>query len=564
MANIRRFCEPCLSENEQEKASMYCYDCNEYLCDSCGKLHKKFKTFKGHNIGDLLNVPFVIAEQFFDSLTACPCSTQEHAVFYCIDHKQMCCNNCTETVHSVCTKLDSQTFHARPQSNDEVQQWEEITSTIDYQGKQVSEIIDNETKVSDELVENETSLTKQLHTIKASIEDAFNQLESRAKREFSEAKETLVKSIESQEASAQGLKAELKEIKDKTDLIDNHGNHTHKILFGRSVQVGTINRLNESIDNLYANSTAKIIESQMTTCLEKVTDSILSLIQVQLINQRPAFLFKPPVQKEPRLLATLNLREKSYKDWFYPEGCVWIGDFIVISISGQNVVKLVDVTSYAVVDTHVCRSEPLALCAMQGGQVGVWLPKDVHIDVLAIEDGRFKHVKGIEIPCKARDIQFDIDNDQFVAMCREDGAIKLLDTDGEHLESLSIEKKISETVEDSLRFRFSSKHKGFYISGYCMHHLVGMNLDGEVIFDYKHKNLRYPVGCDLDDDGNIFVASWKGQSIHEVSKLGEHKRVLLEGELYYPQSLCFNGSKDKFAVIHTLAGSHLHVYSFED
>lgn len=564
MAAIKKFCEPCLSENLKVRASVHCYDCREHLCDACGKIHKKFKTSRDHKIGDLINVPYVIAEQFLNSLAACAEHEWEAALWYCDDHRVLCCKECATTVHKPCKTLDTDTAVISIKSKDQTLNWPRFKGTILHFEKQALELTDHESCQATEIGELELTITKELECIKKALDDAYEQLESNVKRDFNDGKERLLKSISTQNESAVKLKEEVSQIKKKIEMVDGNGQEIHKVLLERSIKGETTEHIEKKVSFLYDNVTTKGIMWSMVKPRCDIVKDILNLIQVAIIDKNIKLLLKPPALKVPKLLATINLRESGYKDWFYPEGCVWVREFIVVSISGQNVVKLVDSVAKSVVDTHACISEPLALTIMDKALVAVWLPKDDQIDVLGIEDGKLKHIRSISTSNKIRDIQYNPDTENIIALCREEGTIRFLDNEGESTGIVPLDKTVTETVEDSLRFRLGQDNKTLYISGYCMHRLLAVGLDGDIFFEYTHDNLIYPVGCDFDADGNIFVVSWKGHTIHELSKDGEHKRELLEGDLYYPQSICFNEAKDQFAVIHTLAESHLNIYSFTE
>lgn len=49
---VRIRCDPCLSELNSVEAEMYCEDCNQFLCETCIRFHKKFASTMSHILVD--------------------------------------------------------------------------------------------------------------------------------------------------------------------------------------------------------------------------------------------------------------------------------------------------------------------------------------------------------------------------------------------------------------------------------------------------------------------------------------------------------------------------------
>lgn len=99
-------CEPCLRENDEEKATDYCLSCKEYLCDQCTKYHRRSMASLDHTIMSTIEMKSVqVAPK--ESTHRCPKHRHEKIQMYCHDHEQSCCGLCGCTEHKKCERVDT-------------------------------------------------------------------------------------------------------------------------------------------------------------------------------------------------------------------------------------------------------------------------------------------------------------------------------------------------------------------------------------------------------------------------------------------------------------------------
>ncbi|XP_052789510.1 uncharacterized protein LOC128223990 isoform X1 [Mya arenaria] len=88
------FCEPCKESKRDVKASRYCKECDEYLCEECTGNHQTQKMTKGHDTID------VIAKLKGDIIHCEPCkerNPEKTAQMFCPTCEEYLCNDCVET-----------------------------------------------------------------------------------------------------------------------------------------------------------------------------------------------------------------------------------------------------------------------------------------------------------------------------------------------------------------------------------------------------------------------------------------------------------------------------------
>lgn len=67
-----------------------------------------------------------------------------------------------------------------------------------------------------------------------------------------------------------------------------------------------------------------------------------------------------------------------------------------------------------------------------------------------------------------------------------------------------------------------------YVSDARKQMVLAITLDGCVLFRYVHELLDTPTGITTDAQGNIYVCGKESQNIHQISKTGEHIRIIAD------------------------------------
>ena len=77
---VDHLCGPCKSEGSEKEARKYCYDCVEYLCDSCLNHHRKLPLTKNHKIASASEVRYSNGRRL---TIHCNCNKKQEVEFYC-------------------------------------------------------------------------------------------------------------------------------------------------------------------------------------------------------------------------------------------------------------------------------------------------------------------------------------------------------------------------------------------------------------------------------------------------------------------------------------------------
>ncbi|XP_060580570.1 uncharacterized protein LOC132737322 [Ruditapes philippinarum] len=96
-----RLCQPCQRDGDTVQAEGYCDNCNEFICSSCIKAHRKLATTKYHVIKSEDEMPRYQTQT--DPCTElCDVHVNEIVKFYCQEHDSVGCGDCMVLQHTSC------------------------------------------------------------------------------------------------------------------------------------------------------------------------------------------------------------------------------------------------------------------------------------------------------------------------------------------------------------------------------------------------------------------------------------------------------------------------------
>ncbi|XP_060602582.1 E3 ubiquitin-protein ligase TRIM33-like [Ruditapes philippinarum] len=98
-------CLPCDSDGLKERAYGFCQDCQEHLCETCYKHHRRARPFKNHVLIDKESMPKTRVNaptKSEDTADFCTKHQDKPLEFYCRDHTSVACYVCVTLEHKQC------------------------------------------------------------------------------------------------------------------------------------------------------------------------------------------------------------------------------------------------------------------------------------------------------------------------------------------------------------------------------------------------------------------------------------------------------------------------------
>ncbi|XP_045184587.2 uncharacterized protein LOC123542696 [Mercenaria mercenaria] len=260
---IENVCKPCEDDCKNTAADGWCRQCEEYMCSTCFRHHRKGKFCKDHELLDHRNSGSVPqkASASDKGLEKCRQHFKKLIKFYCPTHGQVGCGDCMVLEHKACNVVyipdkaiifkDSKEFENVLKDIESCSnQIEECLSSIQTNRKVTETVyeqfIEDAEAFRDEIVNHVNKLTSdicnQVADIKSNNDDSLSMLEKEAlviRHEISSTKEML----ESQRnqpnklfVTSIQLQQKLRSIKKKMDATEDQ-NKAEAYNFKRSEQI---------------------------------------------------------------------------------------------------------------------------------------------------------------------------------------------------------------------------------------------------------------------------------------------------------------------------------------
>ncbi|KAH3810575.1 hypothetical protein DPMN_138968 [Dreissena polymorpha] len=102
-STVTQSCEPCMKTNKSKTATVFCKECDEYMCDTCKNPHTTYKTDQ-HTLVNFLDKKSAPVMIDMKGINKC----NEHGrdiEFFCQDHSKLCCSSCV-LIHRKCGQVD--------------------------------------------------------------------------------------------------------------------------------------------------------------------------------------------------------------------------------------------------------------------------------------------------------------------------------------------------------------------------------------------------------------------------------------------------------------------------
>ncbi|XP_053392534.1 uncharacterized protein LOC123562159 [Mercenaria mercenaria] len=108
-AYIALTCTPCSDEGTSEEAVKYCPECDEYLCTTCTKYHRKVKASRDHKLVDREEGKHKSKVATLTTKIKCRQHSDRDIEMYCGAHDMVYCLMCIATEHRTCRDVTNLT-----------------------------------------------------------------------------------------------------------------------------------------------------------------------------------------------------------------------------------------------------------------------------------------------------------------------------------------------------------------------------------------------------------------------------------------------------------------------
>ncbi|XP_061170377.1 E3 ubiquitin-protein ligase TRIM71-like [Saccostrea echinata] len=523
----QKHCAACKRDNEEVEAIDFCLACNEELCKTCSKCHRKGLTTRDHKMCSMNELQFQNSSHLSESNT-CSQHIDRPVEFYCDNHGIFCCGLCGAIEHKKCENVCS---------------IEEALEGLRKDKKKLIDTLQNNIETHEQQLmsfkQKEEAKITQLENISESVSTSFKQFRMKVEAELNKIEElgysSLEKIITWKKLESQKYITSLSEKinceKNVSTLLKEM--KREEIYKDMLIKWKQASKMYEYIKKTIAPETDLIVETEHSQKLTEILDSLrhLSYPSECAINA----CFWEIRGKDKLGLAILNVDypkiDREGKDLlndgtFLPNGNIVMTGYCVpecyLFSNDFKFLKKIDI-DYRPCDIH-----------LKGEELFVSCPNDKSIQVLSLED--FKILRTIEIgECCYGLASF---RDNLYAACYS--SIIEFDDQGNILRTFWTESYVCNLIVN---------YDGdiIYSSSTDSHCVKSLSQEGNVLWTYRSTNLKAPYGLDIDSAGNIYVVGKFSQNIHILSK--DFSSITVIENIFSPFYIKINESKQRCFVI---------------
>lgn len=542
-------CQPCSADGEDLDADGFCEHCQEYLCGTCVRYHKKATLSKHHVILNKKKMPRNFVPQTTKICTEiCSKHVLEVIKFFCKDHETVECGTCIVLDHKSCS------VDFIPDIVDDFVNGEEFSQLLE----RIDLLRSNVASLKKELEQREKTVAKaygkaveDIKTFRKEIDVYLDQIEESIIKECKHLQKENEEAIKNINHNLAAHETELVKLYDRlTCRLKKTGD-----LFVHAKQTNT--RLDELKREIKRGSEHVVKKFKFER--DKDLDKIFTLkstfgelildtpgLQVGLSESADMFDFVPVFAGE------INVKSPSDSDPVYISNMLAISVHTLLCVDRNNrSVKVVDTENRCIHSQLTLSSGPWDITAVSKDQVSVTLPDIEEIDFISLKERELSLCRKMTVSGKCRGVAY-YDNMLFVSY--EEPKIEIMRLSGEVIKIIEANKENGIPLQWPGCVDVGNHGNCMFVSDLISDCMFKIGSNGELLGTYEGMDLKCPRALSVCRDGSVLVCSSEGHTVHLISPGFRKVKILLtKPDAAYAQSVCFIESK-----------STLFLYNYDD
>ena len=543
-------CDSCKFDGSLEEATGYCVDCQEYLCETCLRFHKRNKASKTHSIlqGSNVRQSQIVARPAVTTTETCHIHHNKPILYYCTEHDDIICTDCKITDHRACTGVKKIADICKEENvprqvdrfEKELKLCLERMHNMQQRGKQELQHIDKQEK----------DCCKQIKDIRLEINKLLDKLENEINIKVTQAVEKERRNIQEYLTSMDTMVADLEKEQKSMKAARPLGDSETFIAMKRS----RLEKKQQLIDDINKETYDIIIDFNVDTQLTHILRDLKQFGEMNIER----FRRYPNVRK-------LDIRCKEDTDTCKIRGCTLFQDNRVLLTDSNNRTLKLFSEAWEVQASIRLKERPWDITSVSSTQAIVSLPVVKMLQYVTVGK-QLKLGKQLKVDKQCYGIVHK-DGKLYVS-CIEDvtkdskGEIQVLSMTGERLTCIG-------NASGSCMFKRPfyltvDKEDRIYVSDRETDILTCITEDGTGIYEYEDTELRYLNGLAVDSQQNVYICSYVSNTIQMINSKGEKVKTLLEAEdgIQGPVTLMYRDS-DKSLVVGMYQSDEIAVYQYQ-
>ena len=487
------FCQPCKSDGNTVKAKGYCEDCNEFICKSCIKAHKKLSWTKNHVIKPKNKIPAFLT-QSSPCTEHCDVHEKEIVKFYCQEHDTVGCKSCMELHHANCNvQLVAYVSPNYGASNE----FADIKHRLDCMRKNLSSSKEKIKYSLTTVEEIKNEVSREVKQFRKEVEDYLDKVEAYLIQEVEEMTANIASTQQELQNQCEALNDNIEAFQSKLDLYKDNIND---LFVASKLILGRLQECQDEDDDISLKSQIRILKfipsddvKQMVlhnACLGKLTTENEHCIN----NMKTSFVGQMKVQAEDEgdcyIVGMSNISETE----------------ILCADSKNESLKIINLMDGNITSILKTSSFPADVTTINTLCSATTLPNEGKILFLNTQHGlTISHSLNVREGCWGTDYY----NGKMAVSFVKPSAVQVLDMEGHILHELVDTSILTRPA------RLALSNKSIFITDSFNDAVYEFTLNGQLKTTIKSSDMKLPAGITYTSCGSVVVCYSK-----EKTKVG--------------------------------------------
>ncbi|CAC5373379.1 unnamed protein product [Mytilus coruscus] len=541
------FCGVCETQHVVREATFWCSECDEGLCSSCDKHHRASKASRNHEVISVNNyqqIPHTIANinQY--------CSDHEKTYqLYCSQHEKLCCPLCITTNHKTCDLL----------AIDEIVKTSKTSALFDIMEQSLKDMKSNMKKIVEDRKQNLGKIQQQRKRFQTDIKEIREKINKHLDKLEQEIQQDI-------QATTQKVQSQIEILLSK---VSDHGKSLDELqknifatksfatdlqtFFGGKMFEAEIQKEEKFMQSLIEDGSLHQINLKCGI-YDKMSDilSMTKIGEISAITDLQTIILTMDRDKQaqkivPMILKTINDIKPTLRGAFdippgkkqvLVTGCTIMptGKIVIVDHANNRLVIHNETgLIYCEISVSGC---PIDVTYIDENTVAVTHnEKPYHIEIINVANKKI--VKKI----KTSNSCYGITNEKGRLLYFENhGGIHTAEVTGNSIVTTVVQ------FDGNCYYNYVTTLKDkIYHSNRQTGTVTCYTITGQKVWEYKDGSILIGIyGITVDNDSNVYVASFVNNSIVVVSPDGQHARRLLGNEngIERPYGIHFDQGKN--------------------
>ncbi|XP_060574100.1 E3 ubiquitin-protein ligase TRIM71-like [Ruditapes philippinarum] len=512
------YCFPCDRDGLKEPAFGYCQDCDEHLCESCYKHHRKPKPTMNHVLLDKDRMPQQLKTGNVknDQITDCCTKHSDKPLeFYCNTHDSNACYVCVTLEHKHC-KVDYIPDVSGNLSG-ELEKMIDRMETLMQKCKSNVRIAETATSNIEHMY---TAVVEDIQVFRNEINECLDKMEAEIMRD---AKSIALTAKSKQENVLTGSLHIAEEMSSTMSVLKSLSdeNKQNKLFIEMKHVEPQVAKLSDKEKQLAEDmkTDAEIIFLQNEKTLNKLKSSnILGTISTY---RRPCAESAVYVQYEREI----QVQSPSDESRSNISGMVLISTTnMIVADNDNNKIKIINIDEGTLVSEMILSTSPQDVIKLPQNKFAVALLAEKYIQIVSYTDTSLSLDRRIDVGESCYCVAYC--QDKLVVGCNcNPGKLVILDLDGNMIQVFDTPG----LFKGPEKIVISSDEKFIYVSDFYYQHsrVVKVDWQGKCVQRFEDQEYKYPEGIQELDDGTLLVCCRSSSNI--VRLLSSFKKCEIVG-----------------------------------